>query len=329
MKKDTDDQYRAQHRPITMGIILWILSAIACVAVASDDVPQKIPTEWSNPFPVNTRLTTIGLVPESVVEYSFVEPLTQSLAVVVDECWSPSGKKLNSFVCQKQALTAALLFAWTAPSDQGNVSALGAREEPVAHQLKRSLGDSLIRLRRDGGGLRPEPDDAHLIARDHGSPSYEQIQYNGTLPHTFLLRNNVDAAVSRNEESHPMFVATDGRRHEIAHLQPLRAHRKREYDLTATRYDAGSGIKVQRASSAVATDQGVIDWLNSDGNDGADAVLDMLWHPLSKNGYLAFNLKDHSQGKDGKCILVAESEGFGREWEDNWNWCFGSHGSGC
>lgn len=290
----------------------------ACLLLAPTALADvHIPAVWEGGWTIATQLSTNGAVPWSTVEYSITGPRTESLAAVSNICWSASGQPLSPSFCQRQALTAALLFAWSSPESEHDTYSIGARDS-VGKTDAVGQGYRLFPMRRDEHGtLRTEPDHHLLTSRSPSDTTLGGIKYGGSLPRTFLLQIDAGMDSTTRDESRPLFIATDGDRHEISHIQPVHRTPKRTEEADGLTYDSGHGIKVQRKSKPIASPQQVLDWLHSESNDKYTSIAEFLADESKTmaNGYLAFNLQDRSPNEDGRSILIAESEGFGSAWK--------------
>ena len=305
----------------------WFFAGLFCGSLAYDD---RIPASWTSyggAIELQTALTSSPWYETHIYGQS---PRTSSLAAAVSRCWSSSGKQLSEDYCLRQALDVAFICALTDLGPGHNTTKIGGRDlrsapSPGASQLDEF---DVVDLELEGDAFRPRQNKdihaRHVQANDVPA----SIKYTGALRRAFLYRRKVGNHSLEAGADRPIFVATDGEQKEIAHLQSVEVtSRDDSAESTGLIYEAGGGIKIQSQSQPVTIHQYVRDWMNS--NSGADdsgtaSMSDYLMFVAKKVGYLAFELVDGEPGKNGKFIMLAESLGFGTDWESNWNWCFTS-----
>lgn len=263
-------------------------------------------------------------------------PRTSTLAASVDRCWSESGRQLSEDYCLERALEIAFTLALAGPEAQQNTSAIGARSLQSAWGNDDSLLETfeVVDLEFDGREFRPHENDKLRVRHSQRGYAPPSIRYSGTLPKAFLYRRKMGNDSVSHDIDRPMFVATDGLQQEVAHLQTVAVtSRDDRADGSELVYEAGQGIKIQRRSRAVTSCQHVHDWLKTDysSDESSTASVSEWLVNLAKGlGYLGFELGFGAAAKYGEFIMVAESLGFGKEWESNWNWCFTpGHAAGC
>lgn len=305
--------------------LVLALPAIITAQVAAG----LLPPSWDNFTEIIPQLSTPSWsTPYADVNISYTGPRSKSMNDVIKTCWSINQVQLSSDVCRQQALTIAMNFALAKPPHASNVYALGA-ERLVRRS---SQGYRVVRLRSDGDTLRPRGSDRVLTTRSLPTQYETRVEYDGALPDTFLLLKVANDSASSEGSLGPVFVATDGHRHEVAHLRPLGNLENRDPSMPSSTFGAGEGLKIQSRSGPVTEKQHVDDWLNSASTGEpsvAVSLLRIITNLANSSGYMAIDLVDRPPGQDGKAVIVAESEGFGREWEDGWNWCFGTNPMGC
>lgn len=63
---------------------------------------------------------------------------------------------------------------------------------------------------------------------------------------------------------------------------------------------------------------------------GLSAYLDAInWSPMIGFSFKEWIVDSKRNYMNGQWALMAETKGFGSNWEKNWNWCFGADESNC
>lgn len=179
--------------------------------------------------------------------------------------------------------------------------------------------------------LHGQPVEAAAISRmrkrDLESTTQDPVSvlYNGSLPLTFLLHQPINGS----NTTVPIFHATDGSHAQIHHIIPLNQtglHRRVGFN-GYTHIGAG-GLKVQSNSDTTAAWNDVMTWLNYGGGNTPpmSIILDM-----EKESYMMGHAFTTKVGgfKDGQFAMEEESNGFGNNFEDDWNWCWGAYPTNC
>lgn len=308
-----------------VGYLARLCGAIG-LFVASTVYADLLPATWTGLFAnvnLRTAYTSSPWFDTSLYGHS---TRTTTLAAAVSRCWSRSGQQLSEDYCLGEALNVAFVSTLTNLCPQHNTTAIGARDMRSTSSTERSLRDrfEVVDLEFNGDTYHPRLESGVHNRRSEMQNTPANIRYSGALPQAFLYRRKGGNHSREDGADRPIFVATDGFQKEIAHLQQAsvgtRGDASSETELI---YEAGHGIKVQSRSRPVTTAEYVQDWMNSDSGLGdSTSMSDYLVSVAKSLGYLGFELKNGEAGRDGKLIMVAESLGFGREWESNWNWCF-------
>lgn len=309
---------------------LRMLCGIACLTsacIAQNDLLPPAWTEFGRSGELQTAYTSNPWSDTSIFGHL---PRTSTLDVTVGRCWSESGKQLSEDYCLEQALRAAFTVALTSLDLEHNTTAIEGRDLKGTPRIVESSapGYEKVDLEFDGHAFRPVEARTGTVRRSNSGGVPLNIKYSGMFSEAFLYRRRSGNHSIEQGTDLPIFVASNGSQHEVVHLHrpsiSTRDSGALEDDVT---YEAGRGIKVQSHSEPITTCEYVQDWMNSNAHSedsSTGSILDYLMFVAKHVGYLGFSLKDGEAGKDGKFIMVAESFGFGVEWEQNWNWCLGS-----
>lgn len=305
----------SQRSWITIGLLM---AALACA--------DRLPANWTNKFNSVDLRTAYITTPWFETSLYGESPRTSTLAAAVNRCWSSSGMQLSEDYCLERALNVAFTAALADLDPQHNTTAIGAGNRRSTPSVERSPSKEfeIVDLELNGDTFRPRLQTKPHDRRSQTQNAPTHIRYNGTLPRAFLFQRKRGNLTHEVEADRPVFVATDGFQKEIAHLQRTTLTvRGDESPDSGLIYEAGGGIKVQSRSHPVTAPEYVQDWMNSESGAGdATSMSDYLISVAQSVGYLGFELNNAEAEKDGKFIMVAESLGFGMEWESNWNWCF-------
>lgn len=241
---------------------------------------------------------------------------------IISECRTQDGQQRDGYECA-QSVTATA-FAMGA-------SVLAYRA--TGSWSKRDIGAidsilSLIPAEISNVKLHGEPmanlTSMNVRKRQAGNENNIDVDYNGPLPLTFIVHHEIngsDAVV-------PIFHATDGRWAQIHHIMPVNNTLGKRNGFNGYNHIGAGGLKVQANSDPVAYWDDVMNWLYYGGSDeppmsvilGYEKTSYMIGHAFETNvnGYL-----------DGQFAFEEESNGFGSNFETDWNWCFGVYPNNC
>lgn len=163
--------------------------------------------------------------------------------------------------------------------------------------------------------------------------------HNSSMPLSFVFHNR--------ETSHlPLLVATNGTHHHIGHLQPIdhattvssaRMNRRNADDINPDYTHVGKGgVKVQcNWKSGTMTDTQVREFMDEPvGPKTKKAGLDFFLDIVNYLNFAGFSFSEWiKDGKgnftSGQWAMEGETNGFGSNWESNWDWCFGVDETNC
>ncbi|OOF98769.1 hypothetical protein ASPCADRAFT_403101 [Aspergillus carbonarius ITEM 5010] len=227
-----------------------------------------------------------------------------------------SGSTEDSLNCAKSVVSAAALFG-------------------MAYNNYRQVG--YWTKKRDGlGGDFAPIDDYFSQMGSHVAISdvhYEGVPLNVThLPLSFVYQDTRENYV-------PLLVATNGTHYHIGHLAPSSSEsnsaslqRRGAIDPDYTHVGSG-GVKLQcNSEGAVMTESQVELFLDSpmSGTSSSSAAMSVFLNPVNYSTSAGFSFSEWVDGDlSGQWAMEAESNGFGTNWETNWNWCFGVEAASC
>ncbi|RAL00809.1 uncharacterized protein BO80DRAFT_434898 [Aspergillus ibericus CBS 121593] len=169
-----------------------------------------------------------------------------------------------------------------------------------------------------------------------GEDSAIRALHNSSMPLSFVYQDTRENYV-------PLLVATNGTHYHIGHLVPSSSRsgsennsaslqRRGAIDPNYTHVGSG-GVKLQcNSEGAVMTETQVELFLDSpmSGTSSSSAAMNVFLNLVNYSTFAGFSFSEWVDGDlSGQWAMEAESNGFGTNWETNWNWCFGVEAASC
>ena len=283
---------------------------------------------------------------------------TNAIDTTIDSCRSTDDTPVDKKDCVFAALHSVIGVAMSALQYHNTGSLTGSdvakRGTSGADEFFQNLPEELkiTDVKHHGERLHANASSLAVRRRDlHEGDGHirNEVQYNGTLPLTFIYHHDHH---NDSRPTIPIFMATDGSRLHMAHLQPVDTSAagthmaangtsgttKRQaviYPLNGYRMShVGPGLKVQSNSRSIAAFYDVVNWMDTMDPITGITLAEDLYEKGGYTSWLGHALKGavfDPAGNPwyGQFIIEAEAYGFGSNWETGWNWCFGGNPTNC
>ncbi|KAJ5732846.1 hypothetical protein N7533_013293 [Penicillium manginii] len=261
----------------------------------------------------------------------------------IDTCWTAGETRTreDAKTCAISVITTAGSFALAYNNFQ-QTGSWSKRDDGFAHfdDYFSQMGDhiSLSDIHYEGMPLNHTHLPQSLGKRDVYDSGVRAL-HNSSMPLSFVFHN-------RKTNHLPLLVATNGTHHHIGHLQPVddatnvsstRMTRRNDDNINPGFTHVGKGgVKVQCNSKyATMTDTQVQEFMDEPvGPNTKKAGLDFFLDIVNYSNFAGFSfsewIKDDKRNYlDGQWAMEGETNGFGSNWESNWNWCFGVYPTNC
>ncbi|RMJ21078.1 hypothetical protein PHISP_08051 [Aspergillus sp. HF37] len=262
--------------------------------------------------------------------------------VIIDCKNAKTGKLEDVHTCSTAATDAIVSFAlsWSTFKATGSwANPNNKRKREVLDTVDNFLAKipdhvELSDVRLHGDPLNDTHLSTSLTKRNTLADDSIKVYYNGTMPLTFLSRN------TRKYEFAVLF-ATNGSHAEIGHIAPINSSLETRGnsigDKSGFNHIGVGGVKVQvRSQFSPMTHTQVEAFMDGtpNGHDNAINGLESFWAAEKQSSMAGFSFKKWlkrpgGSKTSGQFAMEAEVNGFGSNWENNWNWCFGVDQSGC
>ncbi|PWY68228.1 hypothetical protein BO83DRAFT_429135 [Aspergillus eucalypticola CBS 122712] len=294
--------------------------------LASTVVSSVLATKFGTPG--NGLIVSAGLGTIHIIE-------------TIEDCLpaGESGNKEDSLTCAKSAVSAAVLFGM-AYNNYRQVGYWTKREELGGHfahidNYFSQMGDDIFvsDVHYQGIPLNVTHLPQTLRKRsDNVDSEVVRALHNSSMPLSFIYQN-------KRENHVPLLVATNGTHYHIGHLAPASSednssiHQRRGAIDTAFTHVGSGGIKVQcNSKGPVMTEQQAQVFLDSpmSGTSASSSAMSVFLNVVNYATFAGFSFNEWVNGDlSGQWAMEAESNGFGTNWETNWNWCFGVEQASC
>ena len=263
--------------------------------------------------------------------------LIDTISTCID---AKSGEKEDIKICAESVVTtsAAFCLAYDHFQQTGSWSkrdGMLAHLDDYFHQMPEHI--SLSDIHYQGLPLNKTHLPQSLGKRD-GSQDNIHAFHNSSMPLSFVYHN------AKHNNVH-LLVATNGTHLDIGHLEPTsqsnstmstrHLNRRAKFDPTYTHVGKG-GAKVQCNSKyATMTETQVQKFMDEplsskNKKTGLAVYLDAInWSPMVGFSFKQWIVDSKKNYMSGQWALLAETKGFGSNWEKNWNWCFGVDERNC
>ncbi|RAH46318.1 uncharacterized protein BO95DRAFT_494973 [Aspergillus brunneoviolaceus CBS 621.78] len=316
-----------------------------CICTVLSDVSSAIdiPKAW----------TLVGTIGASVLTTKYGTPgngviVSAGLGTIhlidtIREC-VPAGKSgdtEDAMTCAESVVSAAVQFGmavnnyqqvgyWTSKREQG-----GHEDFAYLDDYFRQLGDGVVisDVYYEGIPLNGTHLPQTVVRRgEEGEAAAVTIRalHNASMPLSFVYQNTRANHV-------PLLVATNGSHYHIGHLAPVGSssssfQRRGAIDTAFTHVGSG-GVKVQcNSRGAVMTVEQAQVFLDSpsSGSSSSSAAMTLFLNLVNYATFAGFSFNEWVNGDlSGQWAMEAEVNGFGTNWETNWNWCFGVEQASC
>ncbi|OJJ75601.1 hypothetical protein ASPBRDRAFT_37893 [Aspergillus brasiliensis CBS 101740] len=316
--------------------------ALALCTVLTEASASNIPASWNIAATIASSVlaTKFGTPGNGVIVSAGLGGI--HLIETIEDCMpaGESGDTKDSLTCAKSALSAAVLFGMTY-NNYRQVGYWTKREQLGGHfahidDYFSQMGDHILvsDVHYEGIplnvthlpqtlGKRSDDDDSGVVRALH----------NSSMPLSFIYQN-------KRENHAPLLVATNGTHYHIGHLAPVSsennnnsAHQRRGAIDTAFTHVGSGGIKVQcNSKGPVMTEQQAQVFLDSpmSGTSASSSAMSVFLNVVNYATFAGFSFNEWVNGDlSGQWAMEAESNGFGTNWETNWNWCFGVEQASC
>lgn len=329
--------------------------------------PKIVPLIWKASLPLlremKTRETTANAKSYSKI-MGLVAHGTYNLWDVVSTCYNvDTGERGVPSECIESILTTVLSYGFIV-ARRGDTGSWWKRDIDTADAILSRIPDhvKVTDIKIYGAAMNNNSSRNSLNRRDkHAHEDPIDIEYKGILPITFIMHHDHRTTSKTATHLQPMFIATDGLRTEIGHVQypgfdhltaankTLAAnkrstankathlpaenampHKRSHSDMGFMRPTTGGGIKVQSLDGGFTTSTNLMNWLGMHQKGGMFSIIQYMARDAT---FMSFYRQTSDTGaiygNYGYWAMEAEVKGFGSKWEDNWNWCFGPRPSKC
>lgn len=313
--------------------LFTVVSIVALLAPVA--ITNTIPAQWAGTFNLGyLLLTRWGTRLHSQI--ALAAGAYTHIFDIIQNCRTKEGADVDPYECANSVIVSAFSMGlavttyqstgtWTKRDTYNADEFLARIPQAVKITDIKILGDPIIANASSPSLRRRQLD-------EDDEPIH--VNYNGSLPLTFVMHHEVG---NDNGDIVPLFIATDGSRMQIYHVEPVNATSGHDNEGQALRTRNGfngynhigtGGIKLQGNSDPVAYWDDVQDWLNRYSSHGT--LYDIVAETKSSiwMGH-AFSYEKAAGKYDGQFIIEGETVPFGGEWERGWNWCFGVYPTEC
>ncbi|KAJ5623171.1 hypothetical protein N7490_011776 [Penicillium lividum] len=262
----------------------------------------------------------------------------------IDTCWTAGSTKTreDAKTCAISVITTAGAFGLAYNNFQ-ETGSWSKRDDGLAHidEYFSQMGDhiSLSDIHYEGMPLNHTHLPQSLGKRDISGPGIRAF-HNSSMPLSFVYHNTKGNHV-------PLLVATNGTHHHIGHLQPVdqtnttdsstRMNRRNTADFNPDYTHIGKGgAKVQCKSKYAPMTETQVELFFDENLSSTykKAGLDIFLSIVNYANMAGFSFSEWVYDSkrnymNGQWALEGETNGFGSNWESNWNWCFGVDETNC
>ncbi|KAJ5649433.1 uncharacterized protein N7484_003156 [Penicillium longicatenatum] len=262
----------------------------------------------------------------------------------IDTCWTAGSTKTreDAKTCAISVITTAGSFALAYNNFQ-QTGSWSKREDGLGHidEYLSQIEDhiSLTDIHYEGMPLNHTHLPESLGKRDISESGFHAL-HNSSMPLSFVYHNKKANHV-------PLLVSTNGTHHHIGHLQPVdetnttisstRMSRRSRNDFNPSYTHIGKGgVKVQCNSKyATMTHDQVEEFMDgrlssSNGKTGLDVFRDIAnYANFAGFSFSEWIIDGRKNYLSGQWAMEGETNGFGSNWETNWDWCFGVDQTSC